>query len=277
MAAASVTRAATIMSRLATNGGNGNGNGIHGAASMSIGSTVVGAVAPTAVADPTTDELTGLLVPSAWSRDRSPTRTLGSSATTGRRRSSSIELEGLDRLVERLGPRRRSSGSCPPWPTRSAAAPARPTTSRASAPAGSPSCCPRPTRSSRSTTSSASGGPASCGSSPARSRFVSPSAGPARPATAARRRRGGSRRTGCTSSSDAGAVELAPTRPRGGRSAARERRHGSGLRHSPVSVSPGRGGCRGPGVAPVCAPPSTTSDAVDDHVLDAVGNWRGSS
>ncbi len=90
-----------------------------------------------------------------------------------------FELDGLERLTERLG-RTPPTASCRRWPTRSAGSPATPTRSPASDPAGSRRCCPRPTRSPRSTTSSASGAPASCGWSRARSRSTSPSAGPAR-------------------------------------------------------------------------------------------------
>jgi diguanylate cyclase (GGDEF)-like protein len=99
-AAASVTGRRNQVA-LATNGGYSNGNGNHGAASMSIGARV-GAVAPTLV-DPTIDELTGLLVPSAWSR-----LVADEDARVNRYHRPvtivMIELEGLDKLAERMGP-----------------------------------------------------------------------------------------------------------------------------------------------------------------------------
>lgn len=89
----------------AASGGNGNGgdtgfHGVHGGANMSIGGRV-GAVAPPR--DPTTDGLTGLLVPSAWSRvvadEDARIRRYHRPATI-----VVIELEGLDKLAERMGP-----------------------------------------------------------------------------------------------------------------------------------------------------------------------------
>ena len=92
-----------------TNGGNGhaNGNGNggnYGTASMSVGGRV-GAIAPLAMPsnDPTSDGLTGLLLPSAWTRmvadEEARVRRYHRPATI-----VIIELEGLDKLAERMGP-----------------------------------------------------------------------------------------------------------------------------------------------------------------------------
>lgn len=86
------------------NGGNGGTNGMYSGAAMSIGGRV-GAMAPTIVPaiDPTTDDLTGLLLPSAWSRmlmdEEARIRRYHRPATI-----VVIELEGLDKLAERMGP-----------------------------------------------------------------------------------------------------------------------------------------------------------------------------
>ena len=81
-------------------------------------------------AEASSDALTGLLSASRWGRivadEDARVRRYRRPATI-----VMIELDGLERLVERLGRRGRSSGSCPPWPTRSGASPARPTTSLA--------------------------------------------------------------------------------------------------------------------------------------------------
>jgi diguanylate cyclase (GGDEF)-like protein len=97
----------------ATNGGNGHGgnggtNGAPGMAPMSIGGRV-GAMPPAMAVnivpaiDPTTDDLTGLLLPSAWSRivadEEARIRRYHRPATI-----VVIELEGLDKLAERMGP-----------------------------------------------------------------------------------------------------------------------------------------------------------------------------
>ncbi len=83
------------------NGGNDHGvNGMYGAAAMS-GANRLATAAPTT--DPTTDGLTGLLVPSAWSRivadEDARIRRYHRAATI-----VVIELEGLDKLAERMGP-----------------------------------------------------------------------------------------------------------------------------------------------------------------------------
>ncbi len=88
-------------SPVTTNGGNGNGGyGVHGMASMSTGERV-GAVAPPH--DPAIDGLTGLLVASAWSRmvadEDARIRRYHRSATI-----VIIELEGLDKLAQLMGP-----------------------------------------------------------------------------------------------------------------------------------------------------------------------------
>ncbi len=88
-----------------TNGGNGNGGyGIYGGTSMNSGGRIVSVVPPIeAVNDPTIDGLTGLLVPSAWSRmvadEDARIRRYHRSATV-----VIIELEGLDKLALRMGP-----------------------------------------------------------------------------------------------------------------------------------------------------------------------------
>jgi diguanylate cyclase (GGDEF)-like protein len=84
-----------------SNGGNGSvGNGTYGAANMSIGGRV-GAIAPPA--DPAIDGLTGLLAPTAWARmvndEDARVRRYHRAATI-----VIIELEGLDKLAERMGP-----------------------------------------------------------------------------------------------------------------------------------------------------------------------------
>jgi diguanylate cyclase (GGDEF)-like protein len=89
----------------ATNGGNGNGGyGNHGVASMNAAGRIVSVVpAMEASNDPTIDSLTGLLVPSAWSRivadEDARIKRYHRSATI-----VVIELEGLDKLVQLMGP-----------------------------------------------------------------------------------------------------------------------------------------------------------------------------
>ena len=90
---------------LSTNGGNGNGGyGINGGTSMNSGGRIVSVVPPIEPAnDPTIDGLTGLLVPSAWSR-----MVADEDARIQRYHRSAtvviIELEGLDKLALRMGP-----------------------------------------------------------------------------------------------------------------------------------------------------------------------------
>jgi diguanylate cyclase (GGDEF)-like protein len=86
---------------LGSNGGNGSvGNGANGSANMSVGGRV-GAIAPPA--DPAIDSLTGLLAPTAWARmvndEDARVRRYHRAATI-----VIIELEGLDKLAERMGP-----------------------------------------------------------------------------------------------------------------------------------------------------------------------------
>jgi diguanylate cyclase (GGDEF)-like protein len=94
-----------------TNGGNGNGggngggtHGMYSVSNMSIGGRV-GAMAPHVAPsiDQTTDSLTGLLLPSAWSRmvadEEARIRRYHRPATI-----VVIEVEGLDKLAERMGP-----------------------------------------------------------------------------------------------------------------------------------------------------------------------------
>ena len=83
------------------NGGNGNGgNSMYGAAGVAGGGRVMSVAPPI---DPTTDDLTGLLLPSAWSRiisdEDARIRRYHRAATI-----VVIELEGLDKLAERMGP-----------------------------------------------------------------------------------------------------------------------------------------------------------------------------
>ena len=94
-----------------------------------------------------------------------------------------FELGGLDRLIDRLGTDAADRIVPALADTMTPARPRRRSCRRGSPRAGSACCCPRPTRSRRSTTSSGSGAPASCGWSRARSRSAWRSAGRARPAT----------------------------------------------------------------------------------------------
>jgi diguanylate cyclase (GGDEF)-like protein len=88
-----------------TNGGNSNGGiGTHSVASMNATGRIVSVVPPIeATNDPTTDSLTGLLVPSAWARivtdEEARIKRYHRSATI-----VIIELEGLDKLVQLMGP-----------------------------------------------------------------------------------------------------------------------------------------------------------------------------
>ena len=148
---------------------------------------------------PRTDALTGLLLPGEWNRiladEEARIDRYGRPATV-----VFIELDGLDRLVGGARPGAGDRILPAPSPTPSAATPAAPTTSRASVPVASGSCCRRPARSRRSTTSSASARPASSGSNRARSRSAWPSAGPPRRRREPRRRLRRWRRTGCSPS-----------------------------------------------------------------------------
>jgi diguanylate cyclase (GGDEF)-like protein len=87
------------------NGGNNHGDiGTHSVASMNAAGRIVSVVPPIeATNDPTTDSLTGLLLPSAWARivtdEDARIKRYHRSATI-----VVIELEGLDRLVQLMGP-----------------------------------------------------------------------------------------------------------------------------------------------------------------------------
>ncbi len=190
-----------------------------------------------------------------------------------------------------------------PWPTRSVASLAAPTTPRALVAAGSRSSCPRPTRSPRSTTSSGSGAPPSCGSSRAPSPSASRSAGPARPATRHSPTRSRSRSSGCTPSFDAVRAARTPHALRPGPGRSRDSGHGTArsFRRRAAGLAPpprtrtaclltGLGAAHGarvgqsiprriprPGVAPVCSPASTTSVPLTTTCSMPVGKRRGSS
>ena len=183
-----------------------------------------------------------------------------------------VEVAGLDRLAERLGPE-AADRLIPPIATTMRRHARAADTSPGSGRRGSGRSCPRPTRSGRSTTSSGSGRPATSGSSRARSRSGCRSAGRrSAPISPSRSRPDGRApaQRGAPAAHASGRTGTARTpRPNPGpRSPTRVERPPCPRRFRSV-LSRGRGG--GPGRRRAGVRPVVDDElAVDDHVVDPV-------